>query len=405
MRAGAPSALGRAAQVVLLAIVLLVLGTANYRMASQFPGGNDFLPRWVGARAWLERGQSPYDLQVTQQAQRLIYGRLADPEAGEDVAHFAYPFPAMLFFGPIGLLPYQQARAVWMTAIEVSLALIVIIGMSLARWRPRLWLQAVLLLFAVLSYHGLRTIVLGQFAAIEALLMAGSLLAIQRRQDPLAGILLGFSIAKPQMTILLIPFVLLWAVRSARLSVAGWMLGTAGGLTGLSLALIPGWPLQWLRQLLDYPSYTVVGPPVSVLAGLFPSLQPVITLALAFMLLAYLIWEWLQGGIKEDRWFQWTAAMTITVTNLIALRTATTNFVALFPALVMIFAAWHERWGKRGSLVVLLAVLALFLGLWALFLTTLQGNRESPIMYLPLPLLSLAGLWWSRWWVVRQLRL
>jgi 4-amino-4-deoxy-L-arabinose transferase-like glycosyltransferase len=76
----------------------------------------------------------------------------------------------------------------------------------------------------------------------------------------------------------------------------------------------------------------------------------------------------------------------------------------LFPALVLIFALWHERWGKAGSVAILLAILCLLIGLWALFLTTLEGNRESPAMYVPLPVLVLAGLWWSRWWVVRRHR-
>src|SRR3989304_2343747 len=126
-----------------------------------------------------------------------------------------------------------------------------------------------LLLFAVLCYHGIRTVVLGQFAAIEAVLMGGALLAIQRRQDQLAGILLGLSIAKPQMPVLLIPFVLLWAGRSGRMMVAGWATATAALLIGSSIALIPDWPVQWIRQLLDYPSHTLVGPPASVPPGGF----------------------------------------------------------------------------------------------------------------------------------------
>src|SRR3989304_10126268 len=106
-----------------------------------------------------------------------------------------------------------------------------------------------LLLFAVLCYHGIRTVVLGQFAAIEAVLMVGALLAIQRRQDQLAGILLGLSIAKPHMAVLLIPFVLLWAVRSARMIVAGWATATAGLLIGVSIAPIPDWPGAWAPHL------------------------------------------------------------------------------------------------------------------------------------------------------------
>ncbi|HJX41553.1 MAG TPA: hypothetical protein VJ345_08825, partial [Anaerolineales bacterium] len=102
MRAISRSPLGRAVVLLILGGLLVALGTANYRVASQFPGGNDFLPRWVGAREWLQHGTSPYDRRVTEAAQRMIYGRLADPAAGEDIAHFAYPLPAMLFFGPSG---------------------------------------------------------------------------------------------------------------------------------------------------------------------------------------------------------------------------------------------------------------------------------------------------------------
>src|SRR3972149_6488138 len=90
---------------------------------------------------------------------------------------------------PSGFLPYPAAPAGWMTLIEVSLPALIIMGMGLAHWRPPLWMQVALLLFAVLSYHGIRTVLLGQFAAIEAVLMIGALLAIQRRQDQLAGIL------------------------------------------------------------------------------------------------------------------------------------------------------------------------------------------------------------------------
>ena len=48
---------------------------------------------------------------------------------------------------------------------------------------------------------------------------------------------------------------------------------------------------------------------------------------------------------------------------------------------------------------------SLFLGLWALFLATVEGNVESPLMYLPVPFLTLFGLWWIRWWAVRAVRL
>jgi hypothetical protein len=124
-------------------------------------------------------------------------------------------------------------------------------------------------------------------------------------------------------------------------------------------------------------------------------------MGLTVILMLYLFWEWFTALGKGDRWFQWTAAMTIVVTNLIPLRTATTHYVALLPALFMIFSAWDERWGRNGRIAVIFSLIVLIIGLWALFLVSIEGNIENDIMYLPIPIISLLGLWWSRWWIVQ----
>ncbi len=381
--------------------VLIGLGFANYRFALLSPGGNDFLARWVGAHYWVVKGVNPYDPQVSLAAQEMIYGRLADPDKGEDIAHFVYPLPAMIFFAPFGLLPYPIARAVWMTLLEISLPLLVLIGVELARWKPSRKLLAFLMIFSVVWYHGFRSVIVGQFAVIEALLMAAVLLSIQRRQDSLAGILLALSIAKPQMSVLLIPFVLLWAARSRRWELIMWTLGTMTTLVVVSLALINDWPLLWLRQLVEYSDYTFNPTPVSILAGVIPVASRALTYGLTTLLLVYLLWEWVQAMGKGDRWFQWTSALTIVLTNLIPLRTATTHYVVLLPALCLIFCAWDERWGKKGIVLIIFSLSVILIGLWALFMISVEGAIENEIMYLPLPILSLLGLWWSRWWIVR----
>jgi hypothetical protein len=46
------------------------------------PGGNEFLPRWLGTRSFLTRGWSPYSLETTRQIQSMVYGRQAG--SGED---------------------------------------------------------------------------------------------------------------------------------------------------------------------------------------------------------------------------------------------------------------------------------------------------------------------------------
>ena len=59
----------------LLALIGLTL--ANYRFAVQNPGGNDFLVHWVGTRALLVDGISPYSDETALRIQRMAYGRPA----------------------------------------------------------------------------------------------------------------------------------------------------------------------------------------------------------------------------------------------------------------------------------------------------------------------------------------
>jgi len=391
--------------ILAVLIILIALTIANFRFSEELPGGNDFLGRWMGARYWVQEGISPYDPQVARASQQLIYGRAVDREAGEDIQDFLYPFPAMIFFAPFGALPYTLARALWMTILEVSLPILALIGIAIADWKPRRAVLISLLLFSLLWYHGTRAVIIGQFAVIEALLMAGALLAVKRGRDPLAGILLGLSIAKPQMAVLLIPFVFLWAAYARRWAIVTWGIGTIAGLLAVSVLLLPDWPVMWLQQLIEHPTYTVIGPPVEILADAFPSMSGVIALVLGGALLLYLFWEWAKAAGKPDRWFQWTAALTIVITNLVAFRTATTNYVVLLPALCLVFAVLADRWGTKGDVVILLLMAFILVGTWALFLATVEGNVEHPVMYLPLPILTLLGLWWARWWAILAVRL
>src|SRR5207249_2585504 len=96
--------------------------------------------------------------------------------------------------------------------------------------------------------------------------------------------------------------------------------------------------------------------------------------------------------------FLWTLALTLTVTHLVALRTATPHFVVFVFVLVFYFRELARR--KQGSLLVAAIMLGLAVGLWWLFLATVANRFEHPIMYLPLPFGSLILLWFTRrrWW-------
>lgn len=390
---------------LLIFAILAGLTWGNYQYALQNPGGNDFLARWMGARYWVMEGISPYDERVSLASQNMIYGHPADISQGEDKSHFVYPLHSMLFFAPFGPLNYPVARALWTTLVQVCLFLLAIASLRLVDWRVPPYKVVALIVFTLLWYHGLRTIILGQFAAVNALIITLALLLILRKQDFVAGLLLALATAKPQMVFLLIPFVMLWAASVRRRDIIGGLLIGMVILLGVSFALLPSWLMEWLRQLLDYPSYTMqTGSPLSMIADSMPGIRRPLSLFLHTVFIVYMLLEWALAWGKDERWFRWTALMTIVITNMVAYRTATTNFMMMLPALFLIFSVMEARWRVAGQIGVWGILIALGFGLWYLFLATVQGNQEQAIMYLPFPFVCFFGLIWSRWWAIRPPR-
>lgn len=221
--------------IVLIIAALIGFTWVNYRFSVENPGGNDFLARWMGARYWLLKGISPYDQQVSLATQIAIYGHPADPKVGDDINHFVYPFTVMIFLAPFGMLDYLPARALWMTTLEICLFVLVFLSLRLAEWKVSVFKAGMLSLFSILWYHGMRTILLGQFAAIDALLVVAALVMIQRRKDFWAGLFLALATAKPQMVYLVILFVMIWALSTQRREILWGFLSVGGLILAISL--------------------------------------------------------------------------------------------------------------------------------------------------------------------------
>ena len=388
--------------------VLVGLSIFNYRFSVQNPGGNDFLNHWLGIRELLLEGVSPYDESVSLKIQQMIYGHPADTTIGEDEFNMNYPLYSVVIIAPFSLLEFTTARALWMTVLEVSLVVLTLVSLRLVGWRVSSGMTVILMVFSIFWYHGTRTLILGQFAGVNALLISLALLLVYRKQDIPGGILLAFSTIKPNMVFLLIPFLLLWALSKRRYGIIFGTLGTLAILFVGSLALIPDWPLQWIRVLMRYPTYTEyigIDSPLSYIGDLMPAISRTLNGVLHVGLGLYLLVEWFQAWGKDEHHMLWAAAMTMVVTNLIAYRTATTNYLMLLPVLFLVFRVWEFRWKRMGRVLVIFSLLGLLVGLWWLFAATVVGNQEAPVMYLPLPFICLFCLWWVRWWAIRPPRL
>lgn len=391
--------------VILLAVAGLAgLLTMNLRYARQNPGGNDFIPRWLGTRLFLIEGQSPYSEQTTIEIQKFIFGRPA--RADEDQSLFVYPFYSILLFGPFSVVKdFATARALWMTFLELSLLVIVGLSLNLIRWRLSPLMLGGVFLFSTLWYHTVRPIINGNPAVIVGLLIVLAFITLRVEQDALAGFFLAFATIKPQMVVLLIPFVLLWAISHRRWTLISSTLASLAILAIVGYFFDPTWIVENLRQVVAYPEYTLPGSPGAIFADWLPGVGSQMGWALTVFMAGILAWEWRAAWHQDFQWFLWTACLTLTATNLIGIRTATANYVALLPAVLLVFKVWDERWGQLGRWLVTISAIVLFAGLWWLFLATVHPGAQpiqNPIMFFPLPIFLLIGLYWVRHWALHS---
>lgn len=384
------------------AAILLLLLVANVAVTERVltgphAGHNDFLSRWEGARSFWREGLNPYGAEASLNIQQRIYGREALPD--EDPGLFAYPFFTVFVIWPLVYLSYAWASAVWMVLLEVCLVAALLMLLDLYGWRPRPLTLAGLLITTLLCYFPARGLILGQPGLLVYFLEVLTLWALARRQDRAAGVALALSTIKPQMGFLLVPFLLLWGWRARR-----WQFVSAFGVAGAilllaSFALQPSWLADWIDQLQQYPSYTAIGAPVWIitrhLVDLGPVVEGVVTATLYVVLLA--AWTAVLVAGRGER-MEWTVMLTLTVTHLAAVRTATPHFVVF--SMPLVFYLQHLARTRRGR-YWLAAVLALLVILpWVQFLLTVEGKFEDASMYLPVPIGMLLLLWLTRrmWW-------
>ncbi|MFN7209477.1 MAG: glycosyltransferase family 87 protein, partial [Aggregatilineales bacterium] len=317
-----------------------------------------------------------------------IFGRAALPD--EQPNHFAYPFYAIYFVYPFIHAEYEWATAAWLVCLEVCLIGALILLLDLFKWRARPLTVTGLIIFTLLAYPSARGLVLGQVSHLVYFSQVAALWAFARRRDGMAGALLALSTIKPQMSVLIAPFVLLWALSRRRWRLIGGFGVTLAALVGSSFLLQPNWVEGFLYQLTLYPSYIEVSTPVWVVTEYLLGLGRAAEIALNVLGALIVLWAWraaLQDGTVGA--FAWTFMLTLTFTHLIGLRTATPHFVVFSLPLLFYLREWARH--KRHS-AMLLTLMALFILPWLYFLLTLgEGKFEHPTLFL-LPFAALIAL-------------
>jgi len=399
---------GRALLVLLISI-FLVGNTAGiyFALTSQRSVQVwDLQPLWQAGR-WIVEGRgSPYGDEMTHLLQMQSYGRLAGE--GEDPHTFAYPLYALLLVLPLIFLPLPWAQAAWFTMLESGLVAGVLGAIKFTGWRMPGWRVLLTVIWGFLLYPVAWALVLGQISILVFALFIATMLALQSGQEGWAGICMALTMAKPQMSFLLVPALLLWALLRRRYRFLLFFASTLGALLLISFLLLPGWLVEVLQAGIRYFRGQPFPPPVTLLGEAIAGDHGwAVALPLTALLLAGLAWAWWRERASSSAPL-WPICLTLVVTTLVAPRTSVVNQSSLLLPLCFLLADLTRR-GRQGHLVVAMVRAVLLVGLWAIDLlcfppsgSGVHWHAQQRVISPILPTFLLIALATRPWWMQKR---
>jgi hypothetical protein len=363
----------------------------------------DLQPLWQAGR-WIVEGRgSPYGDEMTRLLQIQSYGRLVGE--GEDPHTFAYPLYALLLVLPLIFLPLPWAQAAWFTMLEFGVVVGVFGAIKLTGWRMSGWWVLLTVLWGFLLYPLAWALVLGQISILIFALFIATMLALQCGQEGWAGICMALTTAKPQMSFLLVPALLLWALARRRYRFLLSFAGTMGALLLISFLLLPGWLVGVLQAGISYFEAQPFPAPVMLLGETIAGDQGwAVALPLVVLLLARLTWAWWRERASSPAPL-WPIGLTLVITTLIAPRTSVVNQAPLLLPLCLLLADLARR-GRQGQLVAAMVQAVLLVGLWVIDLLCFPPSDSGEHWYAQqrvispiLPTFLLIALAMRPWWM------
>lgn len=384
-----------------LLAVCLFLTWINFQYTRSNQGGADFLTNWMATRTFITEGQSPYSIETSQNIQTTLHDQGTTNII--TLPKFGLPLYGMLVYSPFALVKdFALARAIWMTVLEISLVAIILLSLQLTYWKINPLLLIALFLFGLFGFHGIIPLLDGNLIILVTLIALGILIAIHKKKDEVAGLFIAFTTILPVPFGLFLIFALIWAIGNRRNRIVAWFSATFVLLLGFSFAVIPGWVIEFLKNMIGNYHDLDPGSPGGVLISRWGSIGFRFSIAISIVIGLLILLEWWQAVKGGQKRFIWAALLTIALGTWSGIKTSPLNYVVLYPALIMGLELLYERWKTRAIGFILAILTLLFLGNWTIFLSTMSADFKpgvSSFLFLPLPITTVVLLYWSKWWI------
>lgn len=240
-----------------LAVLLLVLVGLLRQLPEDFAFGQDYIQFW-SASTLLVQGENPYDAELQAEVNQR-HGWDIETDGLGRYPFLPYYYPPWLGLVMIALLPfgYSLAKTVW---VGVLAECVLVTGFLVRNAVPKISKLSVMLVYCAFGVWLVTVLKLGQVAPLVGLCIAASWRLLEHKHDRSAGWALACLSIKPQLTLLLMVAVCIWAARQRRWRVLEGFF-TACAVFGIVSTLVyPFWLPAMLRAPQEIPLVTVERP-------------------------------------------------------------------------------------------------------------------------------------------------
>jgi hypothetical protein len=392
--------------IALVVILFLIISTALVFANLTLKGGGDFYVHWVGARAFLFDKIDPYSGEVPARVQRLVYEDSA--KSGDEPYILDTPFQILPLYFPFSLLSDPTlARAIFTLILELALFALAILSLRLTEWEaPRIF-TILFIFFAVFNFYTFQAIYEASPVLLLGFLYAEILIALRIGMDELAGALIAISFYYWEVgaPFLFLVFLRVYYEKRTRVFAGFFMLSFI--LFALSFIAYPNWIIPFLRATINNLRADFGFNIHTIFIHIWPSQGRTVAWIFISALVIILGYEWSLARSGDYRRFYWASCLSLAVAPLLGLRTEMEHLAVLVIPLALIFAIVHDRWHRFGDGLTTLLMLVVFILPWVLYLYAVNrfGIIAQEIIFLFLPLSTLIGLYWIRWWAIRPPRI
>jgi hypothetical protein len=317
-----------------------------YHFSENEISGEGFSIQWISIRSLVTDGISPYSDLVTGRIQDTIPYENSFAEGNPP--RYTSPLYSAIIVIPFALIEnYTLAHTLWLAAQLVAIFAIILIALKLTSWRPAWFAFLVFTLLSIFSYHVIIPWLDGGLSLWASLFMILAFLMIRNNWLEIGGIFLALAAIQPQMVILVLIFVLLWAMSHRKRLVVLWFFITLIFLSIVGLFLVPDWIMQYLRIIFNIRNFPPGSP--GYYFEICPRFRQAARLVAHRVVGDHTSCKVVGGEAPEFRWFIWTACLTIVISQWIRNSNNTRKFRCHALPLVLISSLLTERWSREGS--------------------------------------------------------